>query len=189
MWSVTEQNHLHYPAVMFHCSGLVHWWLPTHFCGPLLLRRVISCCLYLLGGKKVLAVQLFYKKKKTFPLISSLFQPAYINLMFPFPSFSAVSERYCVMLVRSTFALIFLPPFCLTFRCCRLSALAALHVLVLFVQLYFYYFTEPNHSCSLTFTFFAHSLLCCCVVCVKILTLTNLKLFQYRGNNFDPFFL
>lgn len=31
MWSVTEQNHLHYPRVMFHCFRLVLWWPPTHF--------------------------------------------------------------------------------------------------------------------------------------------------------------
>lgn len=29
MWSVTEQNHLHYLGIMFHCFGLVNWRPPT----------------------------------------------------------------------------------------------------------------------------------------------------------------
>lgn len=42
MWSVTEQNHLHYLGIMFHCFGLVNWRPPTRICAttsfPPLLR-------------------------------------------------------------------------------------------------------------------------------------------------------
>lgn len=55
MWSVTEQNHLHYPGVMFHCLGLVLWWPATHLSAstspPLLLRVSILCkCMVMKGS-------------------------------------------------------------------------------------------------------------------------------------------
>lgn len=84
MWSVTEQNHLHYPAVMFHRSGLVHWWPPAHFSAStslLLLLHVSIFCKW----ERLLAIQRFFKT--FFPLISSLFHPPSIRLSSSTPIF------------------------------------------------------------------------------------------------------
>lgn len=67
MWSVTEQNHLHYPAVMFHRFRLARWWPPTHFCAstslPLLLHvSVFSKC----GYERLLGTQCLFLKEAFF---------------------------------------------------------------------------------------------------------------------------
>lgn len=123
MWSVTEQNHLHYSSAMFHCFKLVHWWPPTSL--PLPLFLYFSVFLSSVNAETLLAIRHFFLKGifSTDYLFTSSIHPS-IHLL---PSSSVVSELYCVIFLWCTWCThISSSHFDLPLRCCHLSALAGL---------------------------------------------------------------
>lgn len=149
MWSVTEQNHLHYPGVMFHRFRLVHWWPPTSLPLPL-----FFCC-----SASLSPVNAWLRTAARHPafFFQSIF-PADFSFISPsvHPSSSTSIFLRGVRTLLHHLSLVylhsyFLFSFCFALRCCHLSALASPAALVLFVHL-LYNFVGPNHSCSLQFS-------------------------------------
>lgn len=137
MWSVTEQNHLHYPSVMFHCFRLVHWWPPTHFSASfsllLLLRVSIFCKCVVTNGR--LPSSIFWKQF----LHWFLFYFTLIHLLPLLPSFlcSVTVLLHHLSLVHTYFFLSFCfsSHFALPWDVAIMSSLADLAALVSFVRL------------------------------------------------------
>lgn len=107
MWSVTEQNHLHYPAVMFHRFRLVHWWPPTHPADPLLFLHSSSLLFFYcsmsrssVNARLWTAAAFFKTFFHSFPVYFTL-RPS-ISFFSLLPSLSVVSELYCIIFLWRT---------------------------------------------------------------------------------------
>lgn len=137
MWSVTEQNHLHYYGVMFQCFRLVHWWPPTSM--PQHLCFFVSVfCIKCVVAKHCLSSSLsfffsFFKAifSNGYLFISPSIHPSSSTSIF-FCSVRALLHHLSLGYLRSYFFL----SFCSALRCCHQSALASLPALVLFVHLH-----------------------------------------------------
>lgn len=143
MWSVTEQNHLHYPGVMFHCFRLVHWWLATHSCACtslLLLPHVTVCsvngCLtfsVFLCICRYIYIYINIKENHWFQVSSHpSIRPFILPSIHPSPSTSillssvrAFLHHLSLVYVRSFFFL----SFRFALRCCHMSASSGLTAL------------------------------------------------------------
>lgn len=126
MWSVTEQNHLHYSAVMFHHSGLAHRWSPSSLTLPLFVHLSVPV-----------------SSAKCPAMGHSLPSSQMITRLFQLPSifFSFHLSLQCQSFIASSFFWGYLHSylsllFCFALRFCHLSALGGLAALVLFVHLH-----------------------------------------------------